>query len=81
MEAQDLADLLRHLRESTHLSVSVLAQRAGVAPSTVYGWEGRPDYCLRAIVAYLSALEACGVEITVKKGRRNPVLTLVRRLP
>jgi transcriptional regulator with XRE-family HTH domain len=75
MEAIDLARLLHNVRTSAGLSIQQVADRSSVAVRTLYEWEAGES--LNGAVAFLTALESCGVEIHVKRDVRNSAQVLL----
>ena len=65
MNPGELAELLRHKREAAGLEPEQLAARTFVPVYVIASWEVGGSG-IQTIADYLTALEACGVVITIK---------------
>lgn len=69
MTPTDLADLIRHRRKSTGLSVRALAFRCTVPDETIRNWERGAN--LDGHADFLTVLEALGIEVRLTRVTLN----------
>ena len=67
MTPTDLAELLRNARREARLTQEHVALFIGVHSDRIGTWERGES--LKNVSSYLSALEACGLEVVVRRMR------------